>query len=130
MVDGKQRIESILEFINGKIALPDDFRDVRLNGKYFSELSSEDKRRFWSYVISVEYLQDADEEEIDQSFDRLNRNVLKLTPQELRHARFDGRFIRLVTELAEDPFWPEREPPSLLIRCEEFRRDKLRITGY
>lgn len=107
VVDGKQRLESILAFIEGKIALPDDFGDARLDGKYFGELSTELKSRFWSYEIPVENLSDASLDEINQSFDRLNRNVLKLTPQELRHARFEGRFITLVTGLADDPFWDD-----------------------
>lgn len=107
VVDGKQRLESILQFVKGEIAIPPDAGDIRLNGKYFAELSDDDKKRFWSYLISVENLQDTTEEEINQSFDRLNRNVLKLTPQELRHAKFDGKFIRLVTEVAEDPFWQD-----------------------
>ncbi|MCP4124415.1 MAG: DUF262 domain-containing protein, partial [Bacteroidetes bacterium] len=34
-------------------------------------------------------------------FDRINRNVAQLTPQELRHAKFSGAFITTVEELAE-----------------------------
>ncbi len=37
----------------------------------------------------------ADDEKIVKNiFDRLNRNTAKLTPLELRHARFEGRFLR------------------------------------
>lgn len=107
VVDGKQRLLSILEFIEGKIALPDDFGDVRLDGKYFNELSTELKSTFWSYEIPVENISPSSVEEINQTFDRLNRNVLRLTPQELRHAKFDGRFMQLVTGFSEDPFWED-----------------------
>lgn len=105
VVDGKQRLESILAFVRDEINLPDTYGDNRLNGKYFSSLRNEDKTTFWSYIISVETLSDFEIEEINESFDRLNRNVLRLTAQELRNARFDGRFINLVTELSGDPFW-------------------------
>ena len=45
VVDGKQRLLSILEFIKGDIALPDDYGDARLDGKYFTELSPELKSK-------------------------------------------------------------------------------------
>jgi len=107
VVDGKQRLLSIFEFIQDELSLRDDFGDARLNGKYFSELEDVFKTKFWSYVISVETLSEFSDTEINQSFDRLNRNVLKLMPQELRHAMYEGRFISLVNELSEDPFWQD-----------------------
>lgn len=107
VVDGKQRLLSILEFIKGEIALPHNYGDTRLDGKYYNELSSELKSRFWGYELPVENLSEISVGEINQTFDRLNRNVLKLTPQELRHAKFEGRFIQLVTGLADDPFWQD-----------------------
>jgi len=40
-----------------------------------------------------------DEKIIGDIFDRINRNVIKLRPQELRHAKFDGIFITIVEDL-------------------------------
>lgn len=107
VVDGKQRLESIMDFINGRIALPDDFGNTELNGKYFKDLSNENKNKFWGYEISAENLQDAQEEIINDTFDRLNRNVSKLTAQELRHAKYSGRFISMIDEIAEEPYWED-----------------------
>ncbi|MDD5258351.1 MAG: DUF262 domain-containing protein [bacterium] len=107
VVDGKQRLESIMDFVQGKIAIPDDFGNLELNGKYFGELSNDNRSKLWGYEISVENLQGAEEEIINDTFDRLNRNVLKLTAQELRHAKYSGRFISLITEVADDPFWED-----------------------
>ena len=44
-------------------------------------------------------------QEVNQAFDRLNRNVRKLEPQELRHARWDGWFIKLIQCECENPAW-------------------------
>lgn len=105
VVDGRQRLESIMDFVNLVIALPDKFGNKELDGKYFNELSEENKKKFWGYEMSVENLSSIQEEIINDTFDRLNRNVLKLTAQELRHARFDGGFITVINEIASDPFW-------------------------
>ena len=66
-----------------------------------------EKKLFWDYVIPVEFLSfDAnDTKEVNQAFDRLNRNMRKLDPQELRHARWEGWFISLVENECDDPTW-------------------------
>jgi len=107
LIDGRQRLESILGFAKNEIAIPDDFGDVTLNGKYFDDLQAEDKKKFWEYRLTVEIYNSADKDLIKESFDRLNRNVLKLTRQELRNAQFDGKFITLVNELSNDTFWSD-----------------------
>jgi len=42
-----------------------------------------------------------DERLINEIFDRINRNVARLTRQELRHAKYDGEFIQEVETAAE-----------------------------
>jgi hypothetical protein len=70
-------------------------------GKYFGALGPEIKKNVWGYQFLVEYIATNDEGIIDGMFDRLNRNVAKLSPQELRHAKFDGAFIKACEELSE-----------------------------
>jgi hypothetical protein len=43
--------------------------------------------------------------EINEAFDRLNRNVAKLNAQELRHARYSGRFIHFCETWAKNPWF-------------------------
>jgi hypothetical protein len=45
------------------------------------------------------------DEEIRAVFTRLNRNVMALTAQELRHATYWGDFIQGVEAVAEDAYW-------------------------
>lgn len=58
--------------------------------------------------MSVENLQNATEFELREAFDRLNRNVARLTHQELRHAVFPGVFLDRMEALAESPFWGDK----------------------
>jgi hypothetical protein len=96
-------------FADDEIALDPDFGDARFNGKKFSELQQTEKQALWDYVIPVEFLafDPNDPQEVNQAFDRLNRNMRKLEAQELRHARWDGWFISTIEAECEDPSWKQ-----------------------
>lgn len=107
VVDGKQRLQTLFKFVDGEIALAEDFGDTRFNSKKWNDLGTDERQIFWDYVVPVEFLSfDAsDTRGVDQAFDRLNRNVRKLEPQELRHARWGGWFITLVEQECEEQNW-------------------------
>jgi hypothetical protein len=108
VVDGKQRLQTILDFTNDKIRISKDYGDARLNGKKWSNILQSDdklKHRFWNYQISVEMVDYVEGSLINEVFDRLNRNARKLTRQELRHAKFDGWFAMQVEKESEKDVW-------------------------
>lgn len=105
VVDGKQRLETILAFFDNKIAIAADFGDTNLNGKKFKELSQDYKRKFWDYTLVVDFIDSVNGTNIEEVFDRVNRNARNLQPQELRHARFNGWFINYVEEESDTEFW-------------------------
>jgi len=105
VVDGKQRLLTVFEFINDEFATSAEYSDPDYAEKYFSQLPEGVKSLFWGYKFTIEYLKDASRADLNESFDRLNRNVARLNSQELRHARYSGEFITYVTQLADDPFW-------------------------
>lgn len=105
VVDGKQRLETIIDFTQGKIRIPRNFGDERFNGKKWADLTPDDKRLFWDYPISVEFLPVIDEAVVNSVFERINRNSRKLTAQELRHAKFEGWFASFVEAQAADEDW-------------------------
>lgn len=109
IVDGKQRTETILDFVNDRLRIASDFGDVRLDGKKWSELRGETelKKQFWNYQITVEMIDVVEGGLINEVFDRLNRNARKLTNQELRHAKYDGWFINEVEAEANREDWRE-----------------------
>lgn len=105
VVDGKQRLQTIIEFFQNKIPLGLDIGDERLNGKRWKQIEDADlKKGFWDYVIPVDLLTTIDKTVVDEIFDRLNRNSRRLERQELRHAKYDGWFIELVERTAEIPW--------------------------
>ena len=104
VVDGKQRLSTLFEFTENKFPISDNATITRLRGLFFNELETQVKQDFWTYQFAVESVPSTDEKIINDIFDRINRNVSKLTPQELRHARFDGVFITTVENLTESIF--------------------------
>ena len=105
VVDGKQRLQTILMFVQNEIHIGKDFGDQNFNNKIFDDLSTEQKQIFWNYVITVEFVESIETQSVNQIFDRLNRNSKNLNEQELRHAKYDGWFIREAEKEAENTFW-------------------------
>jgi Protein of unknown function DUF262 len=117
VVDGKQRLTSILDFIDNEFSCSseqdDHIADEALAGKYFGDLSapalSVYKKQFWTYSIPVEYIDVDDDRVIDSIFDRLNRNGEPLNGQELRHSQYyDAPLLTLCYELTKVGFWSDR----------------------
>lgn len=115
VVDGKQRLTSLFQFIKNEFPVSEGSELTALRGRYFQALdddpkrADEIKRSFWSYQFLVEYVPVGDEHTINAIFDRINRNVAKLTPQELRHAKLGGAFISTAEKLTE---WMQDKLPK------------------
>ncbi|WP_137137380.1 MULTISPECIES: DUF262 domain-containing protein [Pseudomonas] len=105
VVDGKQRLKTIIDFTNNKIRVPDDFSDITLQKKRWKDLDKSARERFWNYVLIVEMLPEVSDAAIRNTFERINRNSRKLTPQEMRHAKYDGWFISFVESEASQVIW-------------------------
>ena len=105
VVDGKQRLQTIIEFTKDRVRIPDDFVDRNLQKKRWKDLSKETRQRFWNYEVIVEMIPNVEEAQIRSTFDRINRNSRRLTPQELRHAKYEGWFIQFVEREAEKAEW-------------------------
>lgn len=107
VVDGKQRLTSIFEFVSSELLTrdgPDVKLPAHLREKYFKDLSPDLRRNFYAYEVTIEYVPTTDELLINEVFDRINRNTVKLTRQELRHARYSGVFATAMEELAQETF--------------------------
>ncbi|MCQ4263952.1 hypothetical protein CXK91_16340 [Stutzerimonas stutzeri] len=104
VVDGQQRTTSIIKFIDNEFALP---ASHSLSGSYFKDLPAEVKEKFWDYKIVVRSLRKTNEAEIRDIFARLNTNNIILNDQELRNARYAGRFKQAAERLADNPLFEE-----------------------
>lgn len=99
VVDGKQRLSTIFEFLENRFPVSDSATMERYRGLLFDELPPIAKQSVYKYQFSIEFLPTIDESALSNIFDRINRNVARLTQQELRHARFDGAFASKVEDL-------------------------------
>ncbi len=118
VVDGQQRIRSILNFANNDLDLSGNDVTARWLGKVFEDLSDDEKRRFWTYEVVTRELEGASDGDIRDLFRRLNIHAVTLNDQELRHAEFKGEFIELMESLADDEWWLE----SRIVNVRQVRR--------
>lgn len=104
VVDGQQRVRACLEFLEGKFAMDGEDSPAWVDMK-FDDMSSDDKKKIFSYQFVVRNLPVLPEEALRGIFKRLNRNVVALTAQELRHATYWGHFIKLMEKTADLEYW-------------------------
>lgn len=89
VVDGQQRLRSIIEYSN------DEFRARHPDHKkpvFFSELTANQRSAFRMSKLSVGYLINADDADVIEIFGRLNWMSKRLNDQEKRNAQFGGEF--------------------------------------
>lgn len=105
VVDGQQRIRSVLMFGSNDLELCGEEVSAKWLGKQFEDLTDAEKTAFWDYKIVVRDVSGATDLEIRDLFKRLNIHSVVLNDQELRHARLSGRFLRAMEALADDDWW-------------------------
>ncbi|MEU0811370.1 DUF262 domain-containing protein [Streptomyces sp. NPDC005970] len=95
VVDGQQRLTSLLEFLNNKFPL-DGLEDEKLcekfEGKLFKELPDDVRQEFFQYRFPIRRLSNLADEFVRAVFARVNRVNMVLTEQELRNALLPGPF--------------------------------------
>jgi hypothetical protein len=102
VVDGRQRITTIFDFLNNKFPL----RDLKilhdLNGSRFSGLDKKLQGIFEDYQLHVYVIQPPTPERVKYDiFDRVNRGGTRLNNQEMRNALYGGKATELLKELSE-----------------------------
>jgi hypothetical protein len=120
IVDGKQRLTTLWDFLSDGFALADDFKIEDRNlppdlpagavtphaGQRFSELDPTWRDLFEQTFLSVVLIRFADEHDIEELFSRLN-NGEPLNAAEKRNA-MGGDLVRLIRAVAARPFFRQR----------------------
>lgn len=114
IVDGKQRLTSLWQFIDGKFPLANDFRylnddSVEAGGMTYSDLGKEYpklKLKFDAYTLTIISIQTAEIELIEDMFYRLNE-AERLNAAEKRNA-YGGIIPGKVRSIADHPFFKDR----------------------
>lgn len=103
VIDGVQRITTIVRFCNNEFCLEGLTQLRDLNGLYYRDLGDL-KQDFDTYTIRCIILRkDNDRNLIKDIFSRLNQGAVELTPQEVRHAIYPGDFDDMLHEMSRLP---------------------------
>lgn len=105
VVDGKQRLSTLFEFLNNDFTLKSLKILTFLNGKRFKDLIEEmgiyqsqlEDYQVYSHVI----LPPTPDKILFDIFDRVNRGGTKLNKQEIRNALYHGRGLNMITAIAK-----------------------------
>lgn len=116
IVDGKQRLETLWNFIEGKFTLAPDFelfRDAKVSagGMGYMELGNhypDLKADFDGFLLSVTLIETDDLEMIEEMFSRLNE-AAPLTAPEKRNA-YGGPLPGAIRKLTKEPFFAKKLP--------------------
>lgn len=107
VVDGRQRLETLKDFLDNLFPLKNLTFWKELNGKRFKELPIIIQRGLLRRTISATVLlaetTRPDDSEIDVRmvlFNRLNTGGVQLNPQELRNALYDGHFNNMLFNIS------------------------------
>jgi hypothetical protein len=116
VVDGKQRLEALFEFLNDKFSISEDFEDFSgerrdIKGKKYSEflqVSIRFKTLFDATQLPIFVIKTEDKELIDEMFYRLNE-AAPLNAAEKRNS-FRGPYPAIVRNLASHNFFQSKVP--------------------
>ena len=114
IVDGAQRIQTLIEFMQG---------DLRLNGlevlsesndMTFNELDPAVQRRFENTNIRVVFLEEGTTESVRQQiFKRINTSGMQAKPAEVRRGAIDGPFMTFLENCTKNVLFNELAPRSV-----------------
>lgn len=100
VVDGQQRLSSIMSYVNGELNCK--------NIAPYEKLQTEEKKSFLNYDVVVRDLKEASSDTIKEIFRRINLTQYKLNDIEINNAIYEGEFIgtakSILDELDEDTF--------------------------
>ena len=118
VIDGQQRLRAIFEFLDDRFRLTQSDKKAAYYNKKFSELPQALRESVESYDLAIQELTGYDETDIKDIFVRMNKYVVKLSSQELRHAKGEGKFSEFVECLGEWDFWREHK----VVSAQQIRR--------
>jgi len=99
IIDGSQRIRTLVAFLSNRLTLNGLSKIPLANGFKFSDFSKPRQIRFKRQTVRViELTEKADEDARREMFDRLNSGGTKLEPMEVRRGTLDGPFLKNVIE--------------------------------
>jgi len=114
VIDGRQRLEAIVQFIDNKFPLGDEFNylednSVRAAGMSYQELAKsypKIKSRFDAFSLPIMLVETDDLDLIDEMFSRLNEAVPLSAPEKRR--AIGGEMVRAIDDIARHTFFTKK----------------------
>ena len=106
MIDGQQRLTTLVNFVSNKFPLRKLHRMSSLNHKFFKDLTKQEQEKILDTPIRSIVIDAGVNTELRyEVFERLNRGSMTLNEQELRNCVYRGAFNDLLAELERDFYW-------------------------
>lgn len=102
LIDGQQRVLSLVRFLRNEYPLKGLENLTELEGCYYKDLSPLLQKAFKNYTVKGRVV-NRDHSYKYEMFERLNTGAKSLTSQEIRNCVFHGKMINLAKRLANDP---------------------------
>ena len=102
IVDGQQRINCILDFYDGKIALSKVFSAPELDGKKYKDLPSKLQGKFLDYSLAFKMMSNYDDERVRMIFSRLQRGKALRIGEKLNAK--PGKIVEVMRKIANHDF--------------------------
>lgn len=111
VVDGKQRLTAIVDYIKGV----NDFKSQK-KIKPFDRLERDEKRDFLNYLVTVRDLKDMSMDNIKEIFQRINSTEYSLNTIERTNAQYgDGEFAFFCKQVVDFNFNPTNDETDIVI---------------
>jgi uncharacterized protein DUF262/HNH endonuclease len=114
VIDGQQRLTTLVDFVSNKFALRKLRSLASLNEKRFKDLTKQQQEKILDTPIRSIVIDAAGNSELRyEVFERLNRGSMILNEQELRNCLYRGPFNDLLAELEMDSYWRKARDNSI-----------------
>lgn len=114
ILDGKQRLTTLVDFVENKFALHENTPNANIFGKeyplaemMFEELQQTVQDQILSFMLTLYKIDDATDEEIEDMFYRLN-NGTPLSKQQKAKAKMGTMWANKIKSLIDHPFMKEK----------------------
>ena len=123
IIDGAQRMQTLQEFVSGKLKLSKLPKLTSLDGFTFSDLSMSTRRKFLNRTFRVVVLDEKTTPDIRQDlFNRINTSGVKASDSEVRRGSYPGRLTSFIEECCKNELFIALCPisKSKAVRQERF----------
>lgn len=108
VVDGKQRLTTLFDYINNKFSLGKLSILKGYRGCKFSDLSTLDQNKIEDCTLTLNVIKAPTSDRVTfDLFDRVNRGGTRINNQEMRNALYQGNATKLINKLAKLPVFIE-----------------------